>query len=134
MKMEQHTIQKSTALLRDANSVDTTETNSLCCLAAGITAPLSATAEALIPHEKLREAATPDETLIAQNRPPAQPLMGGKPTIDLFQKVQTERISITWEYEGGCHVWRYWDNDEPCEKAYGNTIQEALEKLEIQND
>ncbi|WNF53015.1 hypothetical protein [Pseudomonas sp. SG20052] len=45
-------------------------------ISAGIIAPLSATAEALIPHEKLREAATPDATLIAQNRPSAQPAVG----------------------------------------------------------
>ena len=79
MTMEQHTAQTSTALLRNADGVDTPETNSLCCAAAGIIAPLSATAEALIPHEKLREAATPDATLIAQNRPPAQPVVGYKP-------------------------------------------------------
>jgi hypothetical protein len=55
---------------------DTTETNSLCCAAAGIIASSSAPAEALIPHEKLREAATSDATLIAHNRPPAQPVVG----------------------------------------------------------
>lgn len=76
MTMELHTTQTSTALLRNANGVEEPETNSLCCVAAGIIAPLSATAEALIPHEKLREAATPDATLIAQNRPPAQPVLG----------------------------------------------------------
>jgi hypothetical protein len=76
MKMDLHTTQASTALLRTANRVDTLETNSLCCAAAGIIAPLRATAEALIPHEKLREAAPPDATLIAQNRPPAQPVVG----------------------------------------------------------
>jgi hypothetical protein len=76
MKMDLHTTQASTALLRTANHVDTTEINSLCCAAAGIIAPLSATAEALIPHEKLREAATPGAALIAQNRPPAQPVVG----------------------------------------------------------
>jgi hypothetical protein len=76
MKMDLHTNPTTTALLRTANSVDTLETNSLCCAAAGIIAPLSAAAEALIPHEKLREAATPDATLIAKNRPPAQPVVG----------------------------------------------------------
>ncbi|WGK88064.1 hypothetical protein [Pseudomonas migulae] len=76
MEMDQHTTQTSTALLCDASSVDTPETNSLCCAAAGIIAPLSANAEGLIPHEKLREAAIPDATLIAQNRPPAQPVVG----------------------------------------------------------
>ena len=78
MKMDLHTTQASTALLRTANRVDTTETNSLCCAAAGIIVPLSATAEALIPHEKLREAAAPNATLIAQNRPPAQLVQGYK--------------------------------------------------------
>jgi hypothetical protein len=121
-------------LLCSSISVDTQKKERLCCAAAGITALPNSATEALIPYEKLREAATYDETLIAQNHPPAQPLMEGKTTNDLFQKVQAERISIIWEYEGGCHVWRYRDNDEPCEKAYGNTIQEALEKLETQND
>ena len=76
MTMKLHTTQISTALLRNANGVDAPETNSLCCAAAGIIDPLTSTAEALIPHEKLREAATPYATLIAQNRPPAQPVVG----------------------------------------------------------
>ncbi|WP_236692172.1 hypothetical protein [Pseudomonas fildesensis] len=76
MKMDLHTTQASTALLRTANGVDTLETNSLCCAAAGIIAPLSATAEALIPHEKLRGAALTDATLNAQKRPLAQPVVG----------------------------------------------------------
>jgi hypothetical protein len=86
MKMDLHITQASTALLCTANGVDTLETNSLCCAAAGIIAPLSATAEALIPHEKLRGAAPPDATLIAQNRPPAQPVVGCK-------QVQTSAIA-----------------------------------------
>ncbi len=86
MTMELHTTQTSTALLRNANGVDAQETNSLCRAAAGIIAPLSATAEALIPHEKLREAATPHATLIAQNRPPAQPVVG-------YTQVQTVTIA-----------------------------------------
>jgi hypothetical protein len=134
MKRDLHTNQTSTALLCNANGVDAQETNSLCCAAAGVIAPLTATAEVLIPHEKLREAVPSDAALIAQNRPPAQPFIGGNTTNDWLQKIQTERISITWEHEGGCHVWRYWDSDEPCEKAYGNTIQEALEQLETSND
>ena len=76
MKMDLHITQASTVLLRTANRVDTTETNSLCCAAAGIIVPLSATAEALIPHEKLRGAALADATLNAQERPHAQPAMG----------------------------------------------------------
>lgn len=76
MKMEQSTSKTSTALLRNANGVDAQETNSLCCAAAGIIASSSATAEALIPHEKLRGAAPADATLNAQERPPAQPAVG----------------------------------------------------------
>jgi hypothetical protein len=76
MKMDMHTTQATTALLRTANGVDTLETNSLCCAAAGIIAPLSATAEALIPHEKLRGAALADATLNAQEPALAQPVVG----------------------------------------------------------
>jgi len=72
MQMDQHDTQTTTALLRKETRVDTLETNSLCCAAAGIIAPSSSSTEALIPHEKLREAATPNATLNAQNRPPAQ--------------------------------------------------------------
>lgn len=66
------------ALLRNDSGIDTPVKNSLCCAAAGIIASSSATAEALIPHEKLRGAATPNATLIAQNRQPAQPVAGWK--------------------------------------------------------
>ncbi len=76
MQMDQHNTQPTTALLREAVSVNTLETNSLCCEAAGIIAPSSSNTDALIPHEKLREAAIPNATLIAQNRPPAQPAVG----------------------------------------------------------
>jgi hypothetical protein len=76
VKLDQHTTQTSAALLCNANGVNTQRTNSLCCVAAGIIAPMSANAEALIPLEKLREAAAPDATLIAQNRPPAQLVVG----------------------------------------------------------
>ena len=78
MQKDQHNIQFPTALLRKETSVDTPETKSLCCAAAGIIAPSSSTTEALIPHQKLREAATPYATLIAQNRPPAQLAQGYK--------------------------------------------------------
>ncbi|WP_238704508.1 hypothetical protein [Pseudomonas nabeulensis] len=64
------------ALLRATEGVDTLVTNSLCCAAAGIIASSSVTAEALIPHEKLRGAALADATLNAQERPPAQPVLG----------------------------------------------------------
>lgn len=76
MKMDLHTTQTSTALLRTANGVDMLETNSFCCAAAGIIAPLSATAEVRIPHEKLRGAALVDATLNAQKHPLAQPVVG----------------------------------------------------------
>ncbi|MGP6427733.1 hypothetical protein [Pseudomonas pharyngis] len=76
MQKDQHNTQSTTALLRKEPSVDTPETNSLCCAAAGIIVSSSSTTEALIPHEKLREAATHNATLIAQNRPPAQPAEG----------------------------------------------------------
>lgn len=81
MKQEQNAPQTQSALLRSASWGDAPVNNSLCCAAAGITAPFTATATAdvLIPHEKLREAATPDATLIAQTRPPAQPVEGYKP-------------------------------------------------------
>ena len=78
MQKDQHSTQSPTALLRKETSVDTLETYSLCCAAAGIIAPCSSTAEALTPHEKLREAATPNATLIAHNRPPAQLAEGYK--------------------------------------------------------
>lgn len=77
MKQEQNTPQTQSALLRSASWVDAPVNNSLCCAAAGIIAPSSST-EALVPHEKLREAATPSATLIAQNRPPAQLVQGYK--------------------------------------------------------
>lgn len=76
MQMDQHNTQSATALLCEEVSVDTLETNSLCCEAAGIIASSSSTTEAHIPHEKLREASAPNATLTAQNRPPAQPAVG----------------------------------------------------------
>lgn len=79
MKNQQNNTSAQSALLRTANGGDTLETNSLCCAAAGIIAPPSATAEALIPHEKLRGAALSDATLIAQARPLAQPALGYTP-------------------------------------------------------
>ncbi len=76
MKNPQDNANALPALLRAAGGVDTLETNSLCCAAAGIIASSSATAEALIPHEKLRGAALADATLNAQQRPLAQPAVG----------------------------------------------------------
>lgn len=88
MKIEQKNIQSMRALLCNACGVDAQKTKSLCCEAAGIIDPFSATAEALIPHEKLREAASVDATLIARERPPAQPAVGYMPfrvTVDSKQ-------------------------------------------------
>ena len=66
------------ALLRNTSGIDTPVKNSLCCAAAGITKVFRATAGMLIPHIKLREAAHVDATLNAQNRPPAQLVVGYK--------------------------------------------------------
>lgn len=76
MQKDRHNTQSTTALLCKETGVATLETNSLCCEAAGIIASSSCTTEALIPHKKLREAAAPNATLTAQNRPPAQPAVG----------------------------------------------------------
>jgi hypothetical protein len=76
MKNQQNNTSALSALLRTANGGDTLETNSLCCTAAGIIAPPSATAEAPIPHEELRGAALAVATLNAQKRPLAQPALG----------------------------------------------------------
>lgn len=78
MKNQQNNTSALSAFLRTANGGDTLETNSLCCAAAGIIAPPSAPAEALIPHEKLRGAALSDATLTAPARPLAQPAEGYK--------------------------------------------------------
>lgn len=64
------------ASLREVRVVDAQKTKSLCCEAAGIIPPISSPAEALIPHDKLREAPPADATLIAKNRPHAQPAVG----------------------------------------------------------
>ncbi|VVP72421.1 hypothetical protein PS906_02242 [Pseudomonas fluorescens] len=78
MTHSQDNTQVQAALLRDNSGIDSPVKNTLCCAAAGIIASSSATAEALIPHEKLRGAAPPNATLIAQNRQPAQPVVGCK--------------------------------------------------------
>ena len=67
------------ALLRNASGIAAPVKNSLCCAAAGITKAFRATAGGLIPHIKLREAAHLDAPLNAQNRPPAQPVVGYTP-------------------------------------------------------
>lgn len=92
MKNHQDNTSALPALLRAAGGVDTLETNSLCCAAAGITAPLSATAEPLVPHEKLRGAALADATLNAQKRPLAQP-DAGYMTLSLPKAIEAEIFS-----------------------------------------
>lgn len=66
------------ALLRGGTRINAQETKSLCCVAAGITSPANAYIKALIPHERLRRAAPADTTLIASDRPHAQPAKGYK--------------------------------------------------------
>lgn len=66
------------ALLCNVRGIAAPVKNSLCCTAAGITNAFRATAGVLIPHVKLREAAHVDATLNAQNRPPAQLVVGYK--------------------------------------------------------
>lgn len=90
MQKDQHNTQSPTALLCEETSVDTLETNSLCCAAAGIIDPSTSTTEALIPHEKLREAATPNATLDALNRSHAQPFEKNPPP-----KLRVRVISLT---------------------------------------
>ncbi|WP_199521974.1 hypothetical protein [Pseudomonas protegens] len=68
MPHAQPTAQAMTALIRNAASVDTQKTKSLCCVAAGITALARRTTEGRIPHAKLRGAAPIDATLLAQKR------------------------------------------------------------------
>lgn len=73
-----HTAGSGAALLCSSSSVDTRKKESLCCVAAGITALSSITTKALTPHAKLRQTATLNATLIAENCPPAQPAKGYK--------------------------------------------------------
>lgn len=94
MKNQQNSTSALSALLRAAESVDTPETNSLCCAAAGITKAFRATAGVLIPHTKLREAAPNDAPLNAQNRPPAQLVVGythQTPQLHLYQQPTLRR-------------------------------------------
>jgi hypothetical protein len=69
--------QPQPALLRNNNGIATPVNNNYCA-AASIIASSSSSTEGLIPHEKLREAATLNAALIAQNRPPAQLAQGYK--------------------------------------------------------
>ncbi|WP_260476693.1 hypothetical protein [Pseudomonas veronii] len=93
MKNHQNNTCALPALLRADSGVDTFETNSLCCAAAGIIDPSSATAEALIPHEKLRGAALADATLNAQERPLAQPVVGYTRVSDTIGSTPDDKTS-----------------------------------------
>ena len=95
MKNQQNNTSDLSALLRTANGGDTLETNSLCCAAAGIIAPLSATTEALIPHEKLRGAALSDAALTAQKRSLAQPAEEGKKALALTINFAKKPVFLT---------------------------------------
>jgi hypothetical protein len=95
MKNHQDNISTLPALLRTPASVDALETSSICCAAAGIIAPSGATAEALIPHEKLRGAALSDATLTAPERPLAQPAEGGKAVIASSICVANKPVPLT---------------------------------------
>lgn len=95
MKNHQDNTSALPALLCADSGVNTLETNSLCCAAAGIIAPSSATAEALIPHEKLRGAALADATLNAQECPLAQPALGGKAVPALSTVTTKQPVFLT---------------------------------------
>ncbi|WP_190306041.1 hypothetical protein [Pseudomonas oryziphila] len=69
---------RTPALLRKAAGVDAQKTKSLCCVAAGIISTLNAPADPQIPHDRLRQAAPADATLIAPDRPHAQLAKGYK--------------------------------------------------------
>ena len=84
MKPSQTNTPTAPALLCIESGSDTPVKNSLCCAAGGITHAIRAAAGVLIPHVKLREAAHVDATLNAQNRPPAQLVVGyGHQTISI---------------------------------------------------
>lgn len=95
MKSQKKNTSTLSALLRTSWGVDTLETNSLCCVAVGITAPSSATAKVLVPHEKLRGAAVTDATLDAQDRPLAQPVVGYKSSTATRRHLFTARSTST---------------------------------------
>lgn len=96
MTHAQNTTSPQPALLRNNNGI-TTPVNNNSCEAVSIIAPSNSTTEALIPHEKLREAPTPNVPLIAQNRPPAQPF-GGYSHLKVKKssryKLNKERVEI----------------------------------------
>jgi hypothetical protein len=84
--IEREIRRKPTALFRNAIDVAAQKIESLCCNAAGITETASAPADARIPHEKLRRAATNEVTLNAKTCPPAQPAQG-------YERLGNERLA-----------------------------------------
>lgn len=97
MTHAQDTTQAQAALLRNDSGIATPVTD--CgCEAASIIDPLSATTEGLVPHEKLREAATPKASLIALDRPPAQPVKGYT-HLPLFAPTTLEQAVFSVPYE-----------------------------------
>lgn len=117
MPHAQPTAQAMTALLRNAASVDTQKTKSLCCAAAGITALASSTTEARTPHEKLRGAATPGATLNAQSGPLAQPVKGYR--VELGAWTYLSNTSLQTNNVGREEAI---DNIQPSYKADATTV------------
>lgn len=102
--------QDESALHCNASSIATPVNNSLCCAAAGITASSSATADALIPHEKLRGAELADATLLAQKRLFAQPALRERTfsVCGQFHRGQLasrngNNLGVVREYSGASH-------------------------------
>lgn len=67
---------RAPALLRKGAGVDAQKTKGLCCAAAGIISPPNTHADSQVPHDRLRQAAPTDTTLIASVRQHAQPAKG----------------------------------------------------------
>lgn len=91
LALHQVSATRTPALLRDAAGVDAQKPKSLCCAAAGIISDLSAPTDSQIPHDRLRQAAPAETTLIASGRPHAQPAKGYThlPFFELTAKEQT---------------------------------------------
>lgn len=117
MPHAQPTAQAMTALLHNAASVDAQETKSLCCAAAGITALACSTTESLIPHEKLRGAATHGATLNAQSWPLAQPVEGYR--VELGAWTYLSNTSLQTNNVGREEAI---DNIQPSYKADATTV------------
>ncbi|WP_415262344.1 hypothetical protein [Pseudomonas chlororaphis] len=95
MKIEQKNTQSMPALLCNACGVDAQETKSLCCEAADIISHLSSATELLIPHDRLRQAAPTEVTLIASERPHAQPVRGYTHSAATIRGCLVEAIDAT---------------------------------------